>query len=108
MKNDKVLSLLGLATRAGDVVSGEFMVEKCVKSGKTKAGSQRWLCKTCKSSLTHKIDNNSKELQMFLEWLFGKQAQSEMLGAGRTFRRKTSQFWDIWTLPPIIESLPGI
>ena len=34
MKNDKVLSLLGLATRAGDVVSGEFMVEKCVKSGK--------------------------------------------------------------------------
>ncbi|WP_455031394.1 IS1/IS1595 family N-terminal zinc-binding domain-containing protein, partial [Oribacterium sp.] len=34
--------------------------KKCVKSGKTNAGSQRWLCKACKSSFTHKIDNNSK------------------------------------------------
>ena len=33
---------------------------KCVKSGKTKAGSQRWLCKKCKTSSTHKIDNDSK------------------------------------------------
>ena len=49
--------------------------EKCVKSGKTKAGSQRWLCKSCKSSLTHKINNETKELQMFLEWLFGKESQ---------------------------------
>ena len=32
---------------------------KCVKSGKTKAGSQRWLCKNCKTSLTHKINNES-------------------------------------------------
>ena len=38
--------------------------EKCVKSGKTKAGSQRWLCKSCKSSLTHKINNEAKELQL--------------------------------------------
>ena len=65
--------------------------EKCVKSGKTKAGSQRWLCKSCKSSLTHKINNETKELQMFLEWLFGKNSQSEMPGEGRIFRRKTSK-----------------
>ena len=32
MKNDKVLSLLGLATKAGKIVSGEFSVEKAVKS----------------------------------------------------------------------------
>lgn len=76
---------------------------KCVKSGKTKAGSQRWLCKTCKSSLTHKIDNESKELQMFLNWLFGKEAQSEMPGEGRTFRRKTAKFWEIWPMPPKVE-----
>ena len=31
-KNDKVLSLIGLATRAGAVSSGEFAVEKSVKS----------------------------------------------------------------------------
>ena len=32
MKNDKILSLIGLATRAGKIVSGEFSVEKAVKS----------------------------------------------------------------------------
>ena len=30
----KVLGSLGLAMKAGDVVSGEFMTEKSVKSGK--------------------------------------------------------------------------
>lgn len=34
MKADKTLSMLGLAARAGKVVSGEFTVEKEVKSGK--------------------------------------------------------------------------
>lgn len=34
MKPDKVLSMLGLATRAGKVVSGEFSTEKAIKSGK--------------------------------------------------------------------------
>lgn len=31
---DKILSMVGLATRAGKVVSGEYMTEKAVKSGK--------------------------------------------------------------------------
>lgn len=34
MKQNKALSMLGLAKRAGKVVSGEFGVEKAVKSGK--------------------------------------------------------------------------
>ena len=34
MKQNKTLSMLGLAKRAGKVVSGEFSVEKAVKSGK--------------------------------------------------------------------------
>lgn len=82
--------------------------KKCVKSGKTKAGSQRWLCKECKTSLTHKIDNNSKELQIFLKWLFGKESQSSMPGEGRTFRRKTVKFWDIWPMPPKIEEAKDV
>ena len=32
--NNKVLSLLGLATKAGKVASGEFSTEKSVKTGK--------------------------------------------------------------------------
>ena len=63
---------------------------KCGKYGKTKAGSQRWFCNSCKTAFTQKIDNNSKELQIFLDWLFGKKSQSDMSGEGRTFRRKTS------------------
>ena len=35
MKNNKVLSLVGLATKAGKTVSGEFSTEKSVKSGKS-------------------------------------------------------------------------
>ena len=54
--------------------------KKCVKSGKTKAGSQRWFCKSCKTSSTHKINNESKELQFFLNWLFGKESQAMMPG----------------------------
>lgn len=81
---------------------------KCVKSGKTKAGSQRWLCKKCKTSSTHKIDTSSRELKMFLEWLFGKDAQSVMAGEGRTFRRKTARFWDIWPMPPKVEDTKDV
>ena len=34
MANDKVLSYLGLATKAGKIQSGEFSTEKSVKCGK--------------------------------------------------------------------------
>lgn len=34
MKSDKILSLLGLAAKSGNIVSGEFMVEKLVKAKK--------------------------------------------------------------------------
>ena len=34
MKNDRVLSMLGIAARAGRIVSGEFATEKAVKAGK--------------------------------------------------------------------------
>jgi len=76
----------------------------CIKYGKNKSGSQRWFCKKCKSIVTPKIDNSAKQLDIFLKWLFGKETQGSMPGGGRTFRRKTSRFWDIWPLPPLIET----
>lgn len=36
MKGDKILSLLGLAVRSGNLVSGEFMTEKAVKGRKAR------------------------------------------------------------------------
>ena len=76
---------------------------KCIKHGKIKSGSQRWFCKSCKLAFTPKIDNDTKQLQQFLAWLFSKEVQSNMSGDGRTFRRKTSKFWDIWVMSPKIE-----
>jgi len=34
LKNNKALSLIGLATKAGKTVSGEFSTEKSIKTGK--------------------------------------------------------------------------
>lgn len=34
MKPDKVLPMIGIAARAGNIASGEFSAEKAVKSGK--------------------------------------------------------------------------
>lgn len=75
----------------------------CIKYGYNKSGSQRWYCRQCRSIITPKIDNSSKQLKIFLDWLFSKDSQKDMPGEGRTFRRNTSRFWDIWPLPPRVE-----
>ena len=76
----------------------------CTRYGKNRSGSQRWRCKGCSMTITPKIDNTTKQLEIFLKWLFSKQTQREMPGEGRTFRRRTARFWDIWPMPPKIES----
>lgn len=75
----------------------------CTKYGKNKSGTQRWRCNNCSMIVTPKIDKSAKNLQLFLKWLFSRQSQKEMPGEGRTFRRKTAEFWSIWPLPPKIE-----
>ena len=75
----------------------------CIKYGKTKAGSQRWFCKTCNMAFSPNIDNTTKKLKVFLTWLFGRETQKNMPGGGRSFRRKTVQFWEVWPLPPVVE-----
>ena len=72
----------------------------CKRNGKTNAGSQRWYCNQCSCSFTNKVNKTNNNLQMFLDWLFGKHTQLDMAGDGRSFRRKTSQFWELWPLPP--------
>jgi hypothetical protein len=51
-----------------------------------------------------KIDNSAKQLNVFLQWLFSKERQKDMPGEGRTFRRKTAKFWNVWPLPPLVEA----
>ena len=76
----------------------------CSKYGKTKAGTQRWHCGKCKVTFSPKIDNSAKQLNVFLQWLFSKERQKDMSGEGRTFRRKTAKFWNVWPLPPLVEA----
>ena len=82
--------------------------EKCIKLGVLKSGSQRCFCKHCKVAFTVKINNLSKELNLFLNWLFSTDIQADMPGKGRTFRRKTTKFWSIWPLPPKVEDVHDV
>ena len=75
----------------------------CIRFGKNRSGSQRWFCKECSIVITPEVDHSSRDLKVFLDWLFSKKTQKEMPGEGRTFRRKTSEFWNIWPMPPKIE-----
>ena len=70
------------------------------RNGHTSSGATRWRCKGCGASLTHRIDNAAKRLAEFLDWLMGKGAQADLPGEGRTFRRRTSEFWSIWPIAP--------
>lgn len=80
----------------------------CKRNGKTNAGSQRWYCNQCSYSFTNKVNKTNNNLQIFLDWLFGKHTQLDMAGEGRSFRRKTSQFWELWPLPPKVESSSSV
>lgn len=71
------------------------------RNGTTSAGSTRWRCKACGASLVDKIDNSAKRLDEFLGWLLTKRRQADMPGGGRTFRRRTAEFWRVWPLPPV-------
>jgi hypothetical protein len=71
------------------------------RNGKTSAGKVRWRCTSCNLSKTHSIDITPRYLEEFLKWLMSRQRQSEMPGGGRSFRRRTSQFWKIWPTPQI-------
>ena len=69
------------------------------RNGKTSSGAQRWRCKSCGASTTHRIDRSAKELAAFLRWLFSNRRQEDFGRSSRTFRRKAAKFWGIWPLP---------
>ena len=69
------------------------------RNGKTSSGTQRWRCVACGASATVRYDDAAARLEEFLSWLLSKGTQLEMPGAGRTFRRRTSEFWEVWPMP---------
>lgn len=69
------------------------------KNGRTTAGRQRWRCAGCGGSRTIRYDTTAARLEEFLSWLLSKDTQVGMPGQGRTFRRRTSEFWAVWPMP---------
>lgn len=73
------------------------------RNGKTKSGRQRWRCRSCGASKTHRIDSTAKHLKAFLTWLLGKSSVSEIANCSKdTFRRRCERFWKLWPLPEYI------
>lgn len=69
------------------------------RNGTTSAGAQRWRCKVCGASSTHKIDNSAKQLKNFLKWLMGKLSIKEYAKCSKaTFERRVNKFWNLWPL----------
>ena len=69
------------------------------RNGRPKAGTQRWRCPSCGASTTLSYDDAAARLGEFLAWLTSKETQSSMPGQGRTFRRRTAEFWRVRPMP---------
>ena len=72
---------------------------KMKRNGKTSAGRQRWRCPSCGASSTVRRDGDAAALREFLGWLMSKGSQRDMPGQGRSFRRRTARFWELWPMP---------
>lgn len=78
---------------------------KMKRNGHTSKGTQRWRCLKCGASSIHKHNNDAKELSEFLAWLLSRDKQMDMPGQGRTFRRRTTRFWELWPLPEFVDEI---
>lgn len=70
------------------------------RNGKTSAKTQRWRCASCGASSIRTIDNTAKTLEIFLRWLFSKDAVAELKMSRSTFWRKTAWVWSLWPIAP--------
>ena len=69
------------------------------RNGRTSSGAQRWRCTACGASTTVRYDDTAARFDELLSRLLSKDTQLEMPGAGRTFRRRTAEFWEVWPMP---------
>lgn len=58
-----------------------------------------------RSTSVNRIGTSAKRLEEFLSWLLSKRTMAEMPGQGRTFRRRTREFWKLWPLPPLVDEV---
>lgn len=51
------------------------------------------------ASTTVRYDDAATRLDEFLGWLFSKDSQAAMPGGGRSSKRRTAEFWEVWPMP---------
>ena len=68
------------------------------RNGRTSSGSQRWRYTACDASTTLRYDDPAARLEEFLGWLLSKDSQTMMPGGGRSFRRRTAEFREVWPM----------
>lgn len=73
--------------------------------GRTAKGTKRWQCMSCAATTTHKVDTAAKGLKGFLAWLLSPSRQTDMPGAGRSFRRSSESLWRIWPVAPVCDEV---
>ncbi len=73
MNSNKILSLVGLATKAGKTVSGEFSTEKAVKSGRA------WLV-LCAKDASENTRKKFRNMCTFYEVPYYELADKALLG----------------------------
>lgn len=69
------------------------------RNGGTSSGSQRWRCTACGASTALRRDDTAARLEEFLGRLPSKDSQAAMPGGGRSFRRRTAEFWGVRPMP---------
>ena len=78
---------------------------KMKRNGKTGSGRQRWRCAACGSSQTVRYGDETARFGEFLGWLLSRDRQADMPGQGRSFRRRTAPFWEIWPMPDAVDEV---
>ena len=74
---------------------------KLQKRGKTAAGTQRWLCPTCRQSGIRTRPDLARafQLERFVTWLLSKRSQTELDTSDRTWRAQIDWCWSIAPKP---------
>ena len=75
------------------------------RNGRISSGSQRWRCTSCGASMAVRCDDTATRLDEFLGWLLSKDSQAAMPGGGRSFRRRTAVFWEVWPMPECVDEV---
>lgn len=83
-----------------DVCGAQMM-----KNGFTRAGRQRWRCGHCGASRVCRLDTSARALALFVNWILDKASQKELGMPARTFRSKTSRFWELWPILPACDEI---